>query len=55
MRDPARIDEILAALERAWKANPDLRLTQLIGNGFYGDNYYTEDDELLTYLRREGR
>ena len=47
MRDPKRIDEILALLEKVWKENPDLRLTQLIGNCFSaGDLYYVEDDKL---------
>jgi len=30
MRDPARIDPILAQIRRLWTANPDLRLGQLI-------------------------
>jgi uncharacterized protein YihD (DUF1040 family) len=32
MRDPERIDEVLAQVRRAWMANPDLRLTQLVFN-----------------------
>lgn len=32
MRDPARIDRILAALRAAWVEHPDLRLGQLIVN-----------------------
>jgi len=32
MRDPQRIKLILAALEKYWSANPDLRLCQIIGN-----------------------
>jgi len=31
-RDPDRISKVLEELERAWRANPDLRLTQLIVN-----------------------
>ena len=30
MRDPKRIPLILRELEKAWKQNPDYRLTQLI-------------------------
>ena len=45
-RDPLRIDRILRKLGKAWRANPDLRLMQLLGNCFQdeGDRYYTEDD-----------
>lgn len=32
MRDPGRIPLILAALERRWQENPDLRLGQLLIN-----------------------
>lgn len=32
MRDPKRIKLILAALEKYWNNNPDLRLCQIIGN-----------------------
>ncbi len=32
MRDPARIDEMLAALREVWQREPDLRLGQLIFN-----------------------
>jgi hypothetical protein len=32
MRDPARIDVVLIALGEYWKANPDLRLCQILGN-----------------------
>lgn len=51
MRDPKRIDRILKLIEKIWKAYPDLRLCQLIGNCFDpGDNYYKEDDELEKLL-----
>lgn len=48
MRDPKRIDRILPIVEEIWKANPDLRLTQLIMNSLamHGDPYYIEDDTL---------
>ena len=32
MRDPARIDEILADLAAVWRKSPDLRLGQLLVN-----------------------
>lgn len=43
MRDPERIDKILAMLGEVWHKNPDLRLGQLIYNVF-SDPYYLEDD-----------
>lgn len=53
-RDPDRIDEVLAEVERIWRAHPDLRLTQLVANVLPGDNphYNVEDDVLLESLRR---
>ena len=43
--------EILYFLERAWNKYPNLRLMQLIGNGFAaGDNYYLADQSVLDYL-----
>ena len=51
MRDRRRIDPLLAQIRRIWKAEPDLRLCQLIGNCFpAGDNYYREDDLLASRL-----
>ena len=51
MRDPSRIPRILAIIERIWAKNPDLRLTQLIGNCFtHGDLYYKEDVDLENKL-----
>jgi hypothetical protein len=32
MRDPERIKPIVELLERAWRANPDMRLGQLVIN-----------------------
>jgi hypothetical protein len=32
MRDPERIDKVLEVIRIIWKANPDLRLTQLVLN-----------------------
>ena len=48
MRDPARIDDVLAALSAYWKAHPDLRLCQIIGN-FANDRLPVEYQELMTY------
>jgi len=47
-RDPERIDRVLLLLGVYWKAHPDLRLGQIIGN-FAEDKdlYYLEDDELM--------
>jgi hypothetical protein len=48
MRDPERIDRILALIREIWKSSPDLRLTQLIMNALKinNDPYYIEDDKL---------
>ena len=51
MRDPNRIGPILKQLEIYWKANPDLRLGQIISNmsttlGMQ-DCFYVEDDAML--------
>jgi hypothetical protein len=51
IRDPKRIDDILDALKLYWKENPDLRLTQIIGNCFGPHElYYYEDEEFYQYL-----
>jgi len=60
MRDIRRIDKILKKIRKYWKANPDLRLMQLLGNCWEGneDRYYTEDDELgrvLDVTYKKGR
>jgi uncharacterized protein YihD (DUF1040 family) len=53
MRD--RIDEVLKELEIYWKANPDLRLMQLLLN--FGSpscpTYHIEEEFILKALRRE--
>lgn len=54
MRDPARIDRILAKLADYWKRHPDLRLCQLVHNlGDWSrrpnrgpDVFYVEDEAL---------
>jgi uncharacterized protein YihD (DUF1040 family) len=52
MRNPARIQLVLAKIQAAWVKNPDLRLGQLISNLTpYGqDVFYIEDDELVKDL-----
>ena len=52
MRDPARIDRILAQIRDIWLEQPDLRLCQLIGNAVSGtgDKYFVEDDDLEAAL-----
>lgn len=55
MRDPNRIPEILAHLERIWTANPDFRLGQLIVVGTKPNQpcpgvFYIEDDQLVEGL-----
>ena len=49
MRDPERIPNLLARLERVWKAHPDLRLGQLISNTAKDEFtlFYIEDEELI--------
>lgn len=32
MRNPDRIDEVLEELGKVWRANPDMRLSQLVFN-----------------------
>lgn len=53
-RDPQRIDKILQTIRTVWEKNPQLRLTQLLGNCFeggHGDLYYVEDHELYTKIK----
>lgn len=54
MRDPKRINEMLIVLGQVWKANPDMRLTQLLaavhGAGDHTDLFYKEDDVTLKKL-----
>jgi hypothetical protein len=52
-RDPKRIPKILKRLERIWKQNPDLRLSQLILDAAKDDiYYYLEDSALLGKMER---
>ena len=60
MRDPTRIDKVLAVLRAAWLEQPDTRLTQLVVNatGVDGERvgdafsrlYQTEDEDTLLGL-----
>jgi len=54
-RDPGRIDHVLDAVRTAWKAAPDLRLTQLLTNTTRCETsaafYNVEDDVLEQGLR----
>lgn len=55
MRDPARIDDVLAALRAAWAESPDLRLGQLIVNAVRPTNpcpevFYAENEALVRGL-----
>lgn len=60
MRDPARIDRVLAALRAEWLTQPDARLTQLVinatgvrseqGNYAFARLYQTEDEDVLRGL-----
>ena len=57
MRNPARIDDVLAALRAAWEESPDLRLGQLIVNAVRPSEpcpevFHAEDDVLLGGLIR---
>ena len=66
VRDPARIDRVLEALGAYWRANPDLRLCQIIGNlanetgscdkpEVSGRVYNMEDERVLVYLLAQKR
>jgi hypothetical protein len=56
VRDAARIPEVLEALRRAWEANPDLRLGQLVTAAaeehYSAPVFYTEDDVMLEGLKK---
>lgn len=56
MRDPSRIPVVIEALWRAWEANPDWRLGQLIFNAARPTPpsptlFYMEDDVLMRRLQ----
>ena len=52
MRDPNRIEPMLALIREIWYKYPDLRLTQLIMNALKSDQdpYYIEDEKLKRAL-----
>ena len=54
-RDPNRIPEMLAALEAAWRRNPDWRLGQVVVNAMpidwpSSDMFHVEDEDMLNGL-----
>ena len=52
MRNPDRIDEYLAVVEKAWKDCPDLRFSQLVLNVFRSPaDYYLEDEDTLEMIK----
>lgn len=53
MRDPERIPRMLALLERIWRANPDMRLGQIIERATVkaGDTFWADDEETEAGLR----
>ena len=52
MKDKKRINRILTLIKKIWKENPNLRLTQIIGNCFPPDDlYYVEDERLEKELK----
>ena len=54
MRNPNRIPEILQKIEKIWKAHPDLRLGQFIGNVVNPMYLYEIEDELLVKMLQVG-
>ena len=52
MRDPNRIEPMLALIREIWYETPDLRLTQIIMNALKmtSDPYYIEDEKLKKAL-----
>lgn len=56
MRDPSRMDKVLAAFKEIWKEAPDWRFMQLICNmqrSQGSDMFFVEDDVLIEYLQKE--
>ncbi len=59
MRDPKRIDPIIAAFTAYWKSRPDYRFQQAVLAFYYSfnlsagisdDYFYTEDSSLLAEI-----
>jgi len=55
MRDPKRIERLIDLIDVIWSKNPDLRLTQIIGNCYscQDDTYYIEDKDLEKRLKEK--
>lgn len=57
MRNPDRIRPMLKQLELYWRANPDLRLGQIVSNMAASvgskDCFFTEDDKMMGILTAE--
>jgi hypothetical protein len=51
MRDPARIDKVLAAVKERWILDPDQRFGQIVVNVLGADPFYIEDDVILQKFR----
>ena len=55
MRDPKRIPEFLAVVQKCWEKVPDWRFGQLIENlkRYIGsvDVFYIEDDKLIQHIK----
>lgn len=52
MRDPSRIDKVIAEVLALWKRYPDLRLGQLLCNVLRDPAlYYAEDADLIAALK----
>ena len=52
MRDPARIPEVMAEMERVWRKVPDMRLGQfIIGVAGVRDPYNIEEDVWMQLLK----
>lgn len=58
MRDPERIERVLALVRLIWSAYPDLRLSQILfnarpdGSPSNPEFYYMEDEDLESRLRK---
>ena len=53
MRDPARIDRVLAIFRELWTRDPDFRFMQLMSRELGdGDHFYLEDDDLMEIMKR---
>lgn len=54
IRDTSYIDDKLKRLKKIWRAFPELRLGQIIGNCVnYPQLYYLSDDEILKIIESQ--